>query len=222
MAALGVVQAMVGEAISPELIKRRMWLEYQYASNNPSNAVDCIHDLITNLTDPNLKMHQFLQDAAETIHNRLCIKQVTIGLKNPKDGVFRYEVMSGLSDSEWDAHLRLFYTLDQFDNPNVYKYFRVSKYTRLYLVEDNPYRNGEENTYSRSEMLQSTRRTLDDTIEGDYLDIYILGKNDELEGWLEISGLNNGKFPDVQTLKVVELLASVIAIALTETNSRAG
>ena len=205
---------MVSSAINPELIKRRMWLDYQRATSDPSNAIDCIHDLINELANPSLDMHQFLLDAAETINKRLCIEEVTIGLKSPQDGIFRYEVMSGLSDSEWEAHKRLTYTRDQFDNPDIYKFFRISKYTRLYLAEDNPYGNGEEETYDKSRMLESVRKSLEDTIEGDYLDIYILGKNDELEGWLEISGLNNGKFPDIQTLKVVELLASVIGIAL--------
>ena len=214
------MRTMVGEAVNPELIKRRMWLDYQYASGNPSNAVDCIHNLINELKDPNLDMHKFLQDAADTICTRLCIKEVTIGLKSHQDGLFRYEVMAGLDDSEWEAHKRLAYTLDQFDNPKYYKFKEISKYTRLYLAEDNPYGIGEEETYSRPLMLLSARKSLEDTIEGDYLDIYIFGKDDELLGWLEISGMNNGKFPDVQTTKAVELLASVIGIALTHNGSR--
>jgi len=214
------MRTMVGEAVNPELIKRRMWLDYQYASGNPSNAVDCIHNLINELKDPNLDMHKFLQDAADTICTRLCIKEVTIGLKSHQDGLFRYEVMAGLDDSEWEAHKRLAYTLDQFDNPEYYKFKEISKYTRLYLAEDNPYGIGEEETYSRPLMLLSARKSLEDTIEGDYLDTYILGKDDELLGWLEISGMNNDKFPDVQTIKAVELLASVIGIALTHNGSR--
>jgi len=203
------------DAVNPELIKRRMWLDYQKESNNPSNALDYIHTVINELADPKLDIHKFLQDAANTMCNRLCIHEVTIGLKSPKDGMYRYEVMAGLEDSEWAAHKQLSYTLDQFDNPELYKFMKISKYTRLYLAEDNPYGAGEDGTYSKPLMLMSARKSLENTIEGDYLDIYILGKNDELQGWIEISGMENGKFPDVQTIKVVELLASVIGIALT-------
>jgi hypothetical protein len=63
-------------------------------------------------------------------------------------------------------------------------------------------------------MLQSARKSLDDTIEGDYIDVLILGKGEELLGWIEISGMQNGKFPDAQTLKCIELLATVIGVAL--------
>jgi hypothetical protein len=205
---------MGSTAVNPELIKRRMLFDYQCSCSNPSNAIDCIHELITELADPNLDMHRFLHDAADTICTKLCVNEVTIGLKDPKDGLFRYQVMAGLEESEWEAHKKLVYSFEQFDDPALYKYMKISKYTRLFLAEDNPYVNGEEETYSKPLMLLSERKSLEDTIEGDYLDIYIYGKGDELKGWLEISGMNNGKFPDIQTIKIVEMLASVIGIAL--------
>lgn len=206
---------MGNPAIDPEIIKKRMRLEYQYSCSNPSNAIDCVHELIKELADPELDLHEFLHDAANTISTKLFIHEVTIGLKDPKDGLFKYQVMAGLEDSEWEAHKKLTYTEDQFDNPSLYKFMRISDYTRLYLAEDNPYGNGEEQTYSKPLMLMSQRKSLEDTIEGDYLDIYIYGRAKELMGWIEISGMNNGKFPDIQTIKVVELLASIIGIELS-------
>ncbi len=205
---------MGGPAINPEIIKKRMWLDYQYSCNNPSNAIDTVHELINELADPAFDMHEFLHDAANTICTKLFIKDVTIGLKDPSDGRYKYQVMAGLEDSEWQAHKKLSYSLDQFDNPSLYKFMKISKYTRLYLAEDNPYGSNEEETYSKPLMLMSERKSLEDTIEGDYLDIYVYGKGEELLGWIEISGMNNGKFPDIQTIKVVELLASIIGIVL--------
>ncbi len=206
---------MGSEAINPELIKKKMWLDYQKESNNPSNALDRIHAVIEELKDPRLDMHKFLQDAADAMCRNLCVHEVTIGLKDPKDSLFKYEVMAGLEPEEWEAHKKLAYTRDQFDDPNLYKYMKISKYTRLFLAEDNPYREGEDGTYSKPLMLMSSRKSIEDTIEGDYLDIYILDKENDLQGWIEISGMENGKFPEGQTIKAVELLASVIAIALT-------
>lgn len=184
-------------------------MDYQYASSNPSNPVDCIHDLINELADPDIPLEKFLQDTVNVMHERLCIHEATIGLRDT-DGIYRYKVMAGLEDSEWEAHQRLSYSREQFDDPSLYKFKQIGKYTRLYLAEDNPYQEGEEETYSKPLMLQSSRKSLEDTIEGDYLDIYIYGKNDELQGWIEISGMKNGKFPNAETIKVVELLASVI------------
>jgi hypothetical protein len=203
-------------AVKPELIKKRMWLAYQYACSNPSNErMDCVHNMINNLADPDLDMKTFLQTVADTITNKLGMKETTIGLKNPSDGLYRYVVMSGLSDSEWEAHKKLTYKYEDFYSQNVYKFMQISRYTHLLLAEDNPYGEGEDATYEKELMLQSKRKSLEDTIEGDYLDVLIFGKGDDMLGWMEISGMKSGHFPDVETLKCLELLASVIGIALS-------
>jgi len=211
---------MGSEVIKPEVIKRRMWLEYQYASTNPTGErVDCVHHLINELADPKADMHALLQDSADTIRNRIGVKEVTIGLKSQSDGKYRYEVMSGLHDDNWEAHKQLAYTFEEFFSQDLYKFMQISKYTRLYLAEDNPYDSDEEGTFHRDLMLQSARKSLDDTIEGDYIDVLILGKGEELLGWIEISGMQNGKFPDAHTIKCIELLASVIGVALAHSNA---
>ncbi|MCX6657772.1 MAG: hypothetical protein NTY62_03680 [Euryarchaeota archaeon] len=207
--------------VNPEIIKKRMWLAYQYACSNPANErTDCVHALITKLADPEIDMHMFLQEAADTINAKLAIKETTIGLRSPSDGMYRYEVMSGLTDSEWDAHKHLSYNDEDFHSQDVYKSMQISRYTRLLLAEDNPYANGEETTYERDLMLQSKRKSLDDTIEGDYLDVCIFGKGDDLLGWIEISGMKNGRFPDTEAIKCLELLASVIGVALARHQGR--
>ncbi len=202
--------------VKPELIKKRMWLAYQYACSNPSNErMDCVHAMINKLADPGLDMKAFLQEVADTITNKVGIKEVTIGLKDSSDGRYRYVVMSGLSDSEWEAHKGLAYDYADFYSQNVYKFMQISRYTHLSLADDNPYAEGEDATYEKDLMLKSKRRSLEDTIEGDYLDVMILGKSDDLLGWIEISGMKSGRFPDVETVKCLELLASVIGIALS-------
>ena len=207
---------MVGEAINSELIKRRMWLDYQKASNDPANdRLECVHELMDKLVDPSMERERFLWDAANTISSKLAIEEVTIGVRDLKDGLYRYQAMCGLEDSEWDAHKKLSYTREQFDTQDVYKYKEISVHTRLFLVEDNPYGAGEDDTYKKDLMLHDKRSSLEDTIEGDYLDTLVFGKNNELIGWIEIGGMKNGKFPDGQTIITLELLAAVIGAALT-------
>jgi hypothetical protein len=206
---------MGSEIVKPDVIKRRMWLDYQYACTNPTGErIDCVHHLIDDLADPKLDMRAFLQETADTIRNKIGVKEVTIGIKSATDGKYRYEVMSGLHEDNWDAHKQLEYGFEEFFSQDIYKFMQISKYTRLYLAEDNPYDKDEEGTFHRDLMLQSARKSLDDTIEGDYIDVLIQGKGEELLGWIEISGMQNGKFPDAQTLKCIELLATVIGVAL--------
>jgi len=200
--------------VNPGIIKKRIWLAYQYACNNPANiSTDSVHALVSKLADPGMDIHTFLQEAADTINEKVGVKEVTIGLR-AQDGLYRYEVMSGLTETEWAGHKDLEYKREDFFNSEIYKSFEISKYTRLLLAEDNPYANGEEDTYERDVMLHSKRKSLDDTIEGDYLDINIFGKGEDLLGWIEISGMKNGRFPDAETIKCLELLATVIGVAL--------
>ncbi|MDH3365438.1 MAG: hypothetical protein OEM29_05490 [Thermoplasmata archaeon] len=160
-------------------------------------------------------MSEFLQSAADVIRDRFWVKEVTMGLRSRSDGLYRYEVMSGLSDASWEAHRQLAYTLEQFEDPERYVFAQISNRTRLFLAEDNPYDKDEEGTFNRELMLKSSRKSLDETIEGDYIDVRILGKGGVLLGWIEISGTTDGKFPDVHSIKCLELLASVLGIALT-------
>lgn len=204
-------------AIKPELIKKRIWLDYQYACSNPAcERLDCVHGLIAKLADPKVDMHSFLQETADALTSKIGLKEATIGLRSPSDGLFRYEVMSGLSDSEWAAHKGLSYKKEDFYSQEIYKFTQISKYTRLLLAEDNPYATGEDATYEREVMLQSKRKSLEDTIEGDYIDICIFGKEEDLVGWIEISGMQSGRFPDTETIKCLELLASMIGVALVQ------
>ncbi|MCJ2532997.1 MAG: hypothetical protein LN411_03620 [Candidatus Thermoplasmatota archaeon] len=204
------------KTIDPELIKKRMSLSYQYDRANPANErLDCVQSLISALADQQLSMPEFLQSAADVIRDKFWVKEVTMGLRSRSDGLYRYEVMSGLSDTSWKAHRQLAYTLEQFEDPELYTSAQISNLTRLFLAEDNPYGKDEESTFDRELMLQSSRKSLDETIEGDYIDVKILGKGGTILGWIEISGTTDGKFPDVHTIKCLELLASVLGIALT-------
>jgi len=206
---------MGSEAINPEVIKKRMWLDYQYSCANPAHEhLDCLLTLVTELADPQLDIRKFMKDTADAMTERLGVKEVTIGLRHD-DGLYRYEVMSGLTEERWMAHAALAYRYEDFLESSIYKFKQISKFTKLFLAEDNPYGAGEELTYSKTEMMKSERKSLEDTIEGDYLDISIFGKGDELLGWIETSGMMNGKFPDVQTIKSIEVLATVIGVALS-------
>jgi hypothetical protein len=207
---------MQDQTIDPELIKKRMSLNYQYDSANPANErLDCVRSLIAALADQQLSMSEFLQSAVDVIRDSFWVKEVTLGLRSRSDGLYRYEVMAGLSDVSWEAHKQLAYTLEQCEDPELYTFAQISSLTRLFLVEDNPYGKDEESTFNRELMLQSLRKSLDGTIEGDYIDVRILGKGGALLGWIELSGTTDGKFPDVHTIKCLELLASVLGIALT-------
>ena len=59
-----------------------------------------------------------------------------------------------------------------------------------------------------------TRRSLDDCLEGDYIDTHILGKNDEILGWIELAGTTTMKLPDMSAIRWIEFIGQIIAAAV--------
>jgi hypothetical protein len=76
--------------------------------------------------------------------------------------------------------------------------------------------------FNRPGLLTATRSTDSDSLEGDYIDVKILGVNDDLLGWIEISGTRTMKLPDATTLRWVEAIGSIIAAAITVRESSKG
>jgi hypothetical protein len=168
---------------------------------------------------PKPDINLILQEAASTIHRQFLIRQVTIGLRSNGDGLYRYVAMSGLSDRTWAAHRRLTYSLKDFVDDSRYPSYAISKYTKVFFIEDEPYAQGEEDTYDMSLSIGTTRNSLTDSREGDYLDSHILGRNDNLLGWIEYSGTWSGTLPDVTTVKWIEAIASMIGVILQSDSS---
>lgn len=59
-----------------------------------------------------------------------------------------------------------------------------------------------------------------DSLEADYIDIWIQGVNGKLLGWIEISGTRTAKLPDVLTIRQIEIIASIIGAALVQRGAR--
>jgi len=120
----------------------------------------------------------------------------------------------GMRTDIWAAHKKITYTYDDLNDPKKYRPITISHQTKLFLAEDDPYGPGESNTYSEHMMRQSKRKSATDSIEGDYIDIYIFGPQDETYGWIEISGTWDGRIPDARSIRCLEMISSVLGIAI--------
>jgi len=193
-------------------------LKFDYAFG-PKEHVDKVlsglDPLFAAYRKPKVKTRDLLELSANIIYRQLRIREVSIGIRDPKDGLYKYEVMAGMNVGKWRAHEGLAYTKEDFSRNDKWKGTMISKHTKLMLAEDNPYHEGEEDTVDRREMIASKRHGPEDSIEGDYLDILIHGLNDELIGWIEISGTWTSKLPDPQTIRLVELIACTLGSMLS-------
>jgi hypothetical protein len=176
-------------------VAKKLKQDYAHGARDASiRQLDTVHSLIKYLmkADPNLD--EMLEQTARLVYTQFNIKEVSIGLKSVSDGLYTYD--------------------DLYDAKN-YKPITISHQTKLYMAEDNPYAPNETGTYNEHMMKQSKRKSATDSIEGDYLDIFIFGPQDETLGWIEISGTWDGRIPDAKAIRCLEMVSSVLGIAIT-------
>lgn len=210
------VQKTLSDASMCEEIHRRMRKEYLYADPDYSHKIlEGVQALLSHFQAPRINIHAFLQEASDLIQRQFWLRTTSIATRTPSDGMYRYEVSTGFREDAWLAHKRLAYSYEQLWDPKVYKAREISPKTKLFLAEDTPYAEGEEGTFNRPLFLKSKRRSPLDSIEGDYLDVDILGTGGEVLGWIEVSGTNDGKLPSTMAIKWIEVISSIVGVVLT-------
>lgn len=196
-------------------IPHRLKFEYSHTlKDHTQKALESIQDLLEHFTKPVMDVQDLMQQVADNIRKQFGIDNVAIGLKSPQDGKYRYVVLSGFREDAAQNHLSLVYTIDEFYKDGDFNGTFISKYSKIFLAEDNEYRDVEKVAYNRPLLLGLKRRSLTDALEADYVDSFILGLNEELLGWIEISGTRTGRLPDAVTIRWVETAAAIIGAGL--------
>jgi len=196
-------------------IARKMKLDYLHgAKDRNERAWDGILSLLSHFQKPQMDLNALLFDAANIIQKLHGIANVGIGLKSASDGLFRYEVLVGFRSDTEAAEKKLAYTEKQFSDDTEYRGTMIGKISKLYLAEDLPYKDDEIESYDRAVLLGMRRLSPSDSLEADYIDIWIQGVNGRLLGWIEISGTRAAKLPDILAIKQIEVIASIIGAAL--------
>lgn len=210
------------DGIGPEAVKMKVKMDYARLQKDPGiRALDSILELTAHLKKPRLDARELIQDAMKLMYRQLHIKEITVGLRDPSDGLYRYVAQQGVRPEIWAGHRELAYSADSFTGRGKWKGTAISKNSILYLVEDQPYADDEKTTYHEHLSQVSTRRTTDDSIEGDYLDVHITGANNEILGWFEVSSMWDGKLPSANTIRWMELIADLVGVALSRQKDNA-
>ena len=196
-------------------IPGKMKLDYMHDIRDLNQRrLDGLQSLLAHFRNPQLNIDTLLQDAANLISKQGMIDSVSIGLRDPKDGLYRYRALVGFREDAIEAHRRIAYRKEQFLNDPEYVGTDISKQSKLYMAEDNVLTDAELKAFNRPVLLSMKRRTSSDSLEGDYIDVKILGAYDELLGWIEISGTRSMQLPDTAAIRWVETIASIIGAAV--------
>jgi hypothetical protein len=198
-----------------------MKLDYMHGVRDVNQKrLDALQSLLAHFRAPQLNIEALLQDAATLIARQAMIDSVSIGLRDPKDGLYRYRAMVGFRDDAVEALKRIAYRKEQFFNDPEYVGTDISKQSRLYLAEDNVILASEQKAFNRPVLLTMKRRTATDSLEGDYLDVKIWGAFDDLLGWIEISGTRTMQLPDIESIRWIETVASIVGAAVMYKSAR--
>ena len=212
--------SLVDEAsiiIQPRDVALRMRLDYSHGvMDHTTKIIDEISSLCAKAKQVNFDANTFLRETAEMISRQFAISSVAIAVWDPALRVFKFRVATGIGPEGVQLYKDLSFTKEQIMDDKSYPSHEISKQTRLYLSEDHPYVEGEEQTFARPSLLGMKRRSLSDSLEADYLCVFIKGPNDDTLGWIEVSGTRLRKLPDVLSVKWIELIACVLGIVLRQ------
>ncbi len=196
-------------------IPGKLRLDYSHGIRDPTQkTLEGVQTLLSHFRDSRVDIDKLLNEAAEFIWRQFRIDNVSIGLRDPQNGLYKYRAMVGFRGDALKAHEKIAYKREQFLEDGEFHGHKISKYSTIYLEEDNILTDSERSAFNRPGLLTMKRIDTTDSLEGDYIDVGIYGKGDELVGWIEISGTRTMKLPDVTTIRCVEVIASIIAAAL--------
>jgi hypothetical protein len=155
-------------------------------------------------------VRSILELAARMIFKLFDFDEIGIGLKNPKDGLYRYEVLFGYSRDTEMAFRKLEYAHEDMVSYDRYPFVKIGGISELDPVEGIP--EGEKYLYERPSAVDLPRASPDDFHEGDYIDVWMYDGKRDLIGWFELSKPRNGKMPTCDTVRWVELIVEICGL----------
>jgi len=186
-------------------------------SDLSDNAMEAINSLIQFGMSPKTRLVPLLNEMTRTIHRFFELQCMSVSMRDPKDGMYRYVLVTGFSPSVIEGYKQIVYSaMDIFDDTS-YPSIKISKISRLYMAEDKPYREGEELSYNRPALLgHSDRKNLDDMLIDDYFNFFMYGGMNDVLGWLECAEPRNRKLPTKDTIRWIELIVTIVSMIIIE------
>ncbi len=206
---------MVG-SVSPESVIRKLKFDYLKAKNDSHfKSMEVMTLLLSRLQRSQFVVHDLIQEAANQIQRQFKFRFTLIGLRSLSDGMYRYEVMSGMRPDAWLNQKARIYKKTDFElHTQNYSAGEISKCSRVYLEEINPLSATDMTVLNRPALHGTRRKDEGDSLEADFIDTLILGPSDDLLGWIEYSGTITNEFPPAIAIKSIEVMAGIISIAL--------
>lgn len=191
----------------------RSYLESRYSTvpkNDLQKVLDNILELVESSRDKKQNVKSILEQATRMIFRLFDFGEIAVGLRNPKDGLYRYEVVFGYSRNTETAFRKLEYTYEEMVSFDQYPFVKIGKISELDPVEGMS--ESDRYLYDRPLALSGTRASPENFQEGDYIDVWMYDDGGDLIGWFELSRPRDGKMPSCDTIRWIEVVVEVCAL----------
>ena len=178
--------------------------------NDLQKILDNILDLGELSRDRKQNVKSILEQAAKMIFRLFEFNEIAIGLKNPRDGLYRYEVLFGYSKNTEVNYRKLEYTPEDMVSYDKYPFVKIGRISELDPVEG--FSEDERYLYDRPLVAGLSRKSPEDFQEGDYIDVWMYDSKKSLIGWFELSKPRNGKMPSCDTVRWIEVITDFCAL----------
>jgi hypothetical protein len=175
--------------------------------------IDNLLTLVEMGHDKRQSLKQTLEFAVKIIFKHFDFHDITVGLKDRKDGYYRYEVIFGFRKEIEDGLRRMKYSYDDMVSNEKFPFIRIGRHSELDPMEGLP---EWERDWYKPHALEMRRKAPDEFHEGDYIDIWMYCHNKELIGWFEIANPLGGKLPTRSQVRWIELVASICSTIVTQ------
>lgn len=195
------------------------FLMRMYSSGSDTDDEEFIggtRDLLDRIKAPGVTSESLLHEAAIYAEAFSQFKEVSIGLRGI-DGQYRYVAMVGFSKDAEEARKKIIYSQKEVNDFISNRPIRICRMSHYYLSERRAFKEGEQRTFNRPNLIGVPRQRPDDMVEGDYIEIPLMGKKRDTIGWIELSGTMMGKLPKREVIVRLEFFASCLSIVLNST-----
>jgi len=176
--------------------------------------VDNILTLIEMGHDKKQPLKSTLDFAAKMIFKLFDFHEIGVGLKDRKDGTYRYEVMFGFRKEVEENFRKLRYTYEDMVSNERFPFIRIGRLSELDPVEGLP--EWEHDLFNRPYQLNVPRKTPDEFHEGDYIDVWMYSNNREIIGWFELAGTPTDKLPSRNQMRWIEVIVGICSSIVAE------
>lgn len=193
----------------------KSFLQTRYSiipKNDLERVLDGVLELIELSRVKKRDVKPLLEQAAKMIFKLFDFDEIGIGLKNTKDGMYRYEVLFGYTKTTEAAFRKLAYSPEDMVSYDRYPFVKIGRISELNPVEGIPEK--ERQLYDRPLAVDIPRASPDDFHEGDYIDVWMYDGGRNLIGWFELSKPRNGKMPTCETVRWIEVIVDVCGLIL--------